>query len=172
MARQYGSVVSALQALDKTFRSALEVAVNETAKEQLTLFTGATLKWKNKPKWITRPTPGADRKTSVAYQIVGIADEKTLKIWGWVDLGTEPHFIFPKKPGGVLAFNIGYSAKTSPVANANVGTGKSSGARVFSRGVFHPGTEPRDFAAYFALQGEETLVRKINDAIKRVSRRR
>lgn len=66
------------------------------------------------------------------------------RIYRFVDEGTRPHIIRPKKPGGVLVFRGGYVAKTIPgyiVSRA----GGATGDTVFARVVYHPGTKPRKF---------------------------
>lgn len=171
MARYIGRMAKRWAGIDNRMRGGFRQAVRETADVARAKFEAATLKWKNKPKWITRLPPVQDRNM-LKYEVVAIGSDKVIKIWGYVDKGTEPHIITPKKPGGVLAFNVGYEAKTSPVANANVGSGIASGKRVMTQRVNHPGNEPREFSGYFALEAEETLIRKINAVIRVLSRRR
>jgi HK97 gp10 family phage protein len=45
---------------------------------------------------------------------------------GYVEFGTKPHVIVPKKPGGVLVFHVG-------------------GRKVFTRRVHHPGSRPHPY---------------------------
>jgi hypothetical protein len=45
---------------------------------------------------------------------------------GFVEFGTKPHTIRPKKPGGYLVFTVG-------------------GTKVFARQVKHPGSAPRPY---------------------------
>lgn len=45
---------------------------------------------------------------------------------GYVEFGTKPHTIRPKRPGGVLAFDVG-------------------GRTVFTKQVNHPGTRPQPY---------------------------
>lgn len=171
MARYLGRMARRWERLDVQIREGFQLAVIETSEEARKEFEEATLKWKNKPKWIKRPPKIRDRSV-ISYQVVAIGSDKVIKVFGYVDKGTQPHIITPKKPGGMLVFNVGYSAKTLPVANANVGTGMSTGALVRTQLVHHPGTEPREFSGYFALQAEETLIRKIGEVIKKLSLRR
>jgi hypothetical protein len=65
------------------------------------------------------------------------------KIYGYVNDGTRPHRIVPKG-GGVLRFNAPFRAKTVP-GRIMSGPGSAGGAEVFSRGVNHPGSAPRNF---------------------------
>lgn len=74
---------------------------------------------------------------------------RAVKIFGFVDLGTKPHVIMPRKEGGMLKFRVGYSARTMPVAKYNVGTGQSFGSWATKAMIFHPGTKPRKFLETF-----------------------
>jgi HK97 gp10 family phage protein len=55
-------------------------------------------------------------------------NEKQAPYAGYVEFGTRPHEIRPRKQGGVLVFNIG-------------------GRKVFTRKVSHPGTKPQPYVA-------------------------
>lgn len=172
MASYRGSVEGALIALQQQTRMALESALDEVAEVNRKQFEKAVARWKNQPRFIKRPAPSPDRM-SIKRQVLAQGDEHTLKVFGYVDKGTEPHMIAPKKPGGVLVFNVGYSAKTSPIANANIGTGTATGEKIFTRKpVHHPGSEGREFSGYFALEAQDALQGAIVNALRRVSSRR
>lgn len=65
-------------------------------------------------------------------------------IYRYVDEGTRPHIIAPRKPGGVLVFRTGYTSKTLPRLITSR-TGGATGPTVFARVVRHPGTKARKF---------------------------
>jgi len=67
------------------------------------------------------------------------------EIYGYVDQGTRPHTIRPKKPGGVLAFPSVSVPKTRP-GSLKSGRGKRGGPTVFTREVRHPGGKARGFS--------------------------
>ena len=69
----------------------------------------------------------------------------TNRIWTFVDQGTRPHAIRPKKAGGMLVFPVGGKAKTQP-GRIDSGTGATGTSIVFAKGVQHPGTKPRGFS--------------------------
>lgn len=71
-------------------------------------------------------------------------------IFRWVDEGTRPHVIMPKRRGGVLVFGAPSVAKTMPGFIAS--RAGSRGPLRFARRVRHPGTRPRRFT--------ETITRK------------
>ena len=75
------------------------------------------------------------------------------RVFGFVDEGTglwgpkrAKYPIRPKRPGGVLVFQAGYRAKTIPGRIRSV-SGGSFGETVYSRGVMHPGIQPRHILA-------------------------
>lgn len=89
------------------------------------------------------------------------------QIFVYVDKGTEPHEIRPKKLGGVLAFQSGYSARTAPIAAYNVGTGKSSGAMQYRQKVDHPGTKARQFTETIMAETLIKIQQYIRETLKK-----
>lgn len=73
--------------------------------------------------------------------IVGTDDE----IYGYVDKGTKPHVIVPKR-GRMLRFTAGGRPKTQP-GRITSGAGSKGGVVVIRPRVDHPGTAPRNFSA-------------------------
>lgn len=96
---------------------------------------------------------------------------KHAKLYQWVDEGTKAHLIKPKKKGGLLRFRLGYSARTSPIAKFNVGTGRASGRWTSARIVHHPGTKARQFSKTFNRDVLPEMRRDIENAIRRALRR-
>lgn len=93
--------------------------------------------------WKKRPPFGIERKG--LNREVFTDDE----IYGYVDEGTKPHEIKPKR-AKVLAFGGGaYRPKTKVRVIGSTGGGPS-GDTVFSKGVHHPGTEAREFTEVIA----------------------
>ena len=120
---------------NQAFRVAIEKAAQEAARGIEADFKLTTATWKHKVTF----TKIVSIEPSPVEILVGTDD----KIYGYVDLGTRPHFIFAK-PGKVLAFPGSYSAKTTPgVIGSRAGGG--SGSTVFASYVEHPGTDPRNF---------------------------
>lgn len=68
----------------------------------------------------------------------------TNKIFGYVDQGTRPHVIKPKR-AKALRFQSGYKAKTTPGVIGS-SAGGPFGPVVFSKGVDHPGNKPGNFS--------------------------
>lgn len=94
--------------------------------------------------------------------------QKAARIFTYVDKGTEPHVITPKKPGGALVFQAGYLPKTAPIVG---GGGRAIGDRVFTKKVHHPGTEPRDFSDKIHAKSAKRFRRDIENALRRLARK-
>lgn len=71
--------------------------------------------------------------------VVGTDDE----IYGYVDKGTKPHVIVPRR-GRALRFAAGGRPKTTP-GRITSGAGAKGGVVVIRPRVDHPGTKARDF---------------------------
>lgn len=100
----------------------------------------ATATWAHRPRIDVRPRGGGiGAKTAYLDLTVNPALP-----FGYLDAGTPPHMIFPKKAGGVLAFNSRFRAKSRP-NSLRAYAGMSAGPVRFSRGVHHPGFPARNF---------------------------
>lgn len=169
MAILIGSPVKAVERVRARVLQEAAEAVDKVADDTRKKFETAVRSWKNRARFIKRPVTSGEGV--IRQQVIAQGSPKVIAIFGYVDQGTEPHLIFPKK-AKVLAFNAGYSARTSPVANANSGTGKASGGKVFSRGVLHPGSEARDFSGYYALEAQDDLTNELKQRLRQLGRRR
>ena len=98
-------------------------------------FERVTATWAHKPEIIETVSV---RGTS-AEAMVGTDD----KIFGYVDQGTKPHIIRPRK-AKALAFWSGFHPKTTP-GSLQSGGGGSFGERIFAKWVRHPGIKARHF---------------------------
>lgn len=130
----------------RNLSAAMRDAMKETEREGLRMYRRTSNNWSNQPEYKVEREQGSNHITLV----FGTSD----KIWNWLDRGTRPHIIRPKR-AKVLAFQWGgpgsYKAKTRP-GWIGSGSGGPSGDTVFRRAVHHPGTEPRHWTA--AIQGE------------------
>lgn len=107
----------------------------------------AVREWRNKPGFGETVYNGFDR---IEFLVKPTGSAKVVRIFGYVDLGTKRHLIFPKIPGGMLKFRTGYSARTQPIAKYNQGSGQSFGSWVSKAYVNHPGNKARLFLQTFA----------------------
>lgn len=101
------------------------------------------------------------------------SDAENYRIFTYVEKGTRPHLIFPKKPGGRLTFIWGgygsYKAKSTP---RTIGSqaGGPTGSLVSRPYVRHPGTKKREFTV--VLQGKwqaNTNVRMASALVRAIS---
>lgn len=113
--------------------------------------------WKHKPKFDLVIALG---KTKAEF-LVGTDD----KIYGYVDEGTKPHIIVPKK-AKVLRFSNVYRAKTSPGVIGS-SDGGSSGEPVFVRVVRHPGVRARKFSKTINDKHKKSFKDKMHEAMRR-----
>lgn len=120
-----------------------------------------TQNWKHKPKFdvlisLTGPGP---------VILVGTDDE----IYRYVDEGTRPHTIRPKR-AKVLAFNAGHTAKTMPGV---IGSrpGGPFGETVFAHEVKHPGTKARNFEKAIKKKRTPWFKREMEKALKIANRK-
>ena len=92
--------------------------------------------WKNKPK--------IESLTSVKNGSIDIMVDVIGDIYAYVDKGTKPHSIFPKR-AKFLRFKSQYRAKTAPGVLSSW-NGGGSGGNVFRKAVRHPGIKGRKFS--------------------------
>lgn len=167
MPQKFQSVTAYLKQLDPRIRQGAIDAGRKTAREQVETLNEAVKSWENKV--VFRVQEKQERGVT-KFQIVAEGSEEALRIFGYVDKGTEPHVIRPKTAEGVLAFATGYSPKTAPIARADVGAGVATGVTAFARSVDHPGTEAREFTAYAMLEAEDRYEQRIEELLERVRR--
>jgi len=138
----------------------LEDEANSIADDIMLDFLLTTGTWEHDVKFEKIVQVGPD-----SIEILVDTDDE---IYGYVNNGTRPHVILPKKEGGVLAFPSAYSAKTTPgIASSHAGG--SSGETVFAKGVLHPGTEARKFDEIISKDWEKRFKSRLQEAMKRVA---
>ena len=120
----------------------------------------ATRTWEHKPEFkIDVLSEG-----SASARVMVSTDSK---IFGYVNDGTRPHTIVPKRPGGVLAFNSRFSPKSRP-GSLQARRGFSGPPVRFSRGVRHPGTQARKFDELAKRQAQTEGSKKVLERINRI----
>lgn len=123
---------------DEAFTAAMQAVAKEVGREMVLDFRETTRTWKHKPKFelLTAVNPNVE-------VLVGTDDE----IYGYVNDGTRPHTIRPKR-AKALAFKWGgkgsYMPKTKPKVIGST-PGGPRGPQVAFPEVHHPGTEARNF---------------------------
>jgi len=90
------------------------------------------------------------------------------QIYGWVNNGTKPHMIRPKR-GKYLRFSSGYRAKTRVNIIGSI-EGGAFGSDIYSNGVRHPGFPGRNFTRNIAKRRQVTVTQEVSQAIAKVAR--
>jgi hypothetical protein len=165
MRQNYTSVSAYLKDLQKEFTREYIEATRIVATRQVARLSLVTRKWKNK---VVFRRQEKREKGEVIQEIVAEGTPEALAIFGYVDEGTEPHRIEPKKPGGRLVFNTPYQARTAPINKPNAGSGTSGNELVFSTGVDHPGNEARLFVDTSIAQAEDELDMRVSEILNRL----
>jgi hypothetical protein len=162
--RPGGSVTQALERLHKKILAVCQETGDEVARIAEKDLNEVVSDWKNQPLFVTEYR--GNQKGSLVWTINATGDEKAIEIFGYVDQGTEPHIIRPVNASR-LRFSSGYQAKTAPIANAQAGSGRSSGDVVFAKEVHHPGTEAREFVGFTALEAELNLMQLFSSNVRK-----
>lgn len=152
---------------DAAMKKVLIAGMRDVSKDMEKEFKKTTRTWKHKVKFERLEEISPDLgKVEVAV----LTDDE---IYGYVDQGTEPHIIAPKKAGGRLSFKWAgpgsYKAKTSPRVIGST-SGGASGNRVSLPYVFHPGTEAREFDVTIAEYMQPRFKRRMEAAMKEAAR--
>ena len=152
---------------EKAFRDAIRKAAKQAGKDIEKDFKKTTKTWSHKPKFET--VVAMDPNVEV---LVGTDDE----IYGYVSGGTglwgpkhEKYPIFPKKPGGMLAFPSSYKAKTRPRVIGST-AGGPSGPIMIRPYVEHPGIKPREFDKVIQKKWESPFKRRMERAMRDAAR--
>jgi len=85
------------------------------------------------------------------------------EVYGYVDKGTRPHKIYPRK-AKALRFQSGYATKTIPGVIGSM-AGGPFGDTVFSKGVNHPGTKARNFSKEIEKKWQKKFKRRMEKAL-------
>lgn len=145
------------------FRDEVKKEADAIRKDILDDFQRTTKTWKDKPVFASKVDMGAD----VGGVRIQVATDDP--IYGYVDEGTRPHDIYPKRKRA-LAFQSKYKAKTQP--NVILSTpGGASGDTLVRPHVHHPGTKARHFVQIIKRSYAPEFQRRIKNALERAARR-
>ncbi len=151
--------------------SELRAAAEAHGQELKTEFEGIVSDWENQPDFIVEPKVSAQE---IRVEVRPRKRRKASTIFGYVDRGTDgPYPIAPKARNKRerLAFQMGYSARTAPVAQAHVGSGSASGPWVFPQVVMHPGIKARLFSETIQKRTYPKFRRSIESVFRRMAAR-
>ena len=141
----------------KEMRLELLNGLRSAAKAVEKDYKATTATWDHQPKFETVIALG---KTKAEF-LVGTDDE----IYKFVDEGTKPHIIRPKK-AKVLRFQGGYTAKTQPGIIGS-SSGGASGNIYFAKAVNHPGTKARKFSEKINELHKKRFKERMHEAMRR-----
>lgn len=148
-----GILQEAVRKIGQRARKAAKEALDVTSNAALQKLDTSVANWKNKPGFaiIARDSGYEQRR-----EITIFGTKKAVRIWGFVNKGTRPHIIRPKKATGYLRFKPLYQPKTGYRAKYG-GSGKASGDPVFRKIVRHPGSKGRDFSGAYREEAGKQL---------------
>lgn len=160
-----GPAGAALRKLDKTVRQATLQAIQNASDDVQSTGRDVTRQWRRKVGFGETLTMDLLR-----IEVLVKPTGKNVKIFQYVDLGTKGPYLIPKVlvPGRMLRFQVGYSARTVPVAQYNKGSGQHFGGWVSKAQVTHPGIKARKFLETFMNDLVPTLQNRVQTEIKRV----
>jgi len=147
---------------DKAMRAEIENALRgRTGPDLLRNFKKTTEGWTHQPTFT--------QKMSSRPDSISVSVSTTDRQYGIVNAGSPPHTITPRA-GGMLRFQPGYRAATSP---RMIGSSpkQRSGATVAARRVSHPGFTAREFDEAIAEEITPRFTQDVQDAIARAASR-
>lgn len=131
----------------------------EIAKKVRVDLQKTTRTWKHRVVFVIKIGVGNDESQVTVY-----TDDD---IYNYVSGGTKPHWIKPRR-AKALRFGVPFKAKTR-VGFIGSSNGKRGDTLVFSKGVYHPGSEARDFDKVIADKWQpvyvELMQRRIDNAV-------
>jgi len=133
-------------------RRAIEGALDAVARDIQEDFDRTTATWEHDVAF-----PIA--KAGEFVRTIGTTDA----IYAMLDAGTPEHLIFPRN-GKFLKFQTPFRAKTVPQSIMS-GPGSVGSQTVYSRGVIHPGTKARAWAATIADTWRDVWPGRLQQAI-------
>lgn len=156
-------------------RKELAGGIQNVIKGMTKDYENVTRTWEHKPRMI------GDRGAQVSSPQIGTqirvmvgpdpADDNS-RIFGYVDKGTRPHVIRPRR-AKALAFVWGgpgsYRAKTRSGFLSST-AGGPTGSLVFRKFVRHPGTKARNFTEQIQSKWQALSYREAADAVVKASR--
>lgn len=129
------------------------------------LFRKTVFGWKEKPDFGWSQTKSQDEIGITMYPRGPGAD-----IWAMLNQGIPPHQIYPRKQGGMLRFQPGYRASTTPGSIMSKRAYRS-GKPISVPHVNHPGVQARSFTQAivfeYAMNFTKDMQKAINQAAKK-----
>lgn len=152
-----------------------EQAMKAAIKEQLEAyspfvinsFEDTTFGWRGaKPTFKARHVI-AGNEFKIEVRISG--DKKGVNKWTWLDEGTRPHVIVPRRAKW-LRFRLGYSAGSRPGRLMSYPSKLADGHTLYRKRVVHPGTQARRWLELISKEHERPFARWMEAALGRAAR--
>ena len=137
-------------------RADLVAAVVATGKEIDAFFLLTYATFDHKPRFVIENKDEENKISAAVYT--------TDQIYAWINDGTKPHVIRPKK-AKMLAFPSAFRPKTSKAVLTS-GQGYKSSSRVLALQVEHPGTEARSFDERIEKKAIPNFKKRVAAAMK------
>lgn len=145
----------ALPSLSKAMQQAVAIALREEQKALEKDFALTVRTWKNKPQFVA----------TVKATEVSVATDNP--IYGYVNEGTKPHLIRPKKAKALRFYRTGFVAKTTPgVLHAQKGA-KATKDLTYTQVVAHPGTKGRYFSIRIAAKARKRMADQFQKTLRK-----
>ena len=158
---------AALRELDKNVRAATLKAMQNASDDVQSTGRDTVRQWKHRVDF--KEVPTIDR---LRIELIIKPTGNNVRIFQYVDLGTKGPYLIPKVvvPGKFMRFQVGYSARTQPIAQYNKGSGQHFGAWVSKAQVVHPGIRARKFMETYTKELIPTLQARVQTEITNAGR--
>lgn len=157
-----GILQERLRIVRKTLTTAAGKGLDKTASDARQKLDAVVATWANQPGF---EITARDTAQVLKREVSIYGNLKAVRVFGYVDRGTKPHVIRPKK-ARFLRFQGGYNPKTRFRAKFG-GPGKSNGKFFFRGIVHHPGNKGREFGATYREQAAVELRANIIRELKK-----
>lgn len=157
------------------FREEVRTAAQAMAQDIEKDFAKTVKTWEHKPEFETEVKVGSAAGSYITGKagITGgaeIAVTTDDEVYGYVDEGTRPHIIKPRRKGYPLRFNVGGRPKTKPRIIGST-AGKKGNREVRARSVHHPGTKAREFTKTIHKKYQKEFRKQMDAAMRRAAKR-
>jgi len=142
---------------DRAAQRAFEQQMKVIAKEWEKELGKTTATWEDKPAFKVR----LERRAKLYAVTAEVSDMR----WIWIDQGTKPHDIVPKRPSGVLAFPSVFKPKTRK-RYLGSNRGYSGGPMRYAKRVKHPGIEAREWTPMLSRRLTPKFMKTVQDAFR------
>lgn len=139
----------------KNIKKSTKEALEKENKKTIRALKQATSKWKTPAEFETVET---DEGATIVTE-----DQR----YTWVDEGTKPHAIRPKK-ARFLRFRPGDAIRNEIARRQSMGA--ASDVAVYTKAVQHPGIRPRNITERVMLRREKEIINALESAVEKAIR--